>query len=128
MDNYLDVFLAYILEYAANLTQLRLCILSFSFFANRRGQHPTTNDRNVEFYLEFLFRCIAVKQEDWHTIILMMMILTINTTTDTNTDTTTNTTTTTANNNNNNNNNNKLETITNGSFTGEQNVALLFPV
>ena len=50
--------------------------------------------------------------------------------TDNNTDTTATTTTTTANNsnNNNNNNNNKLETITNRSFTGEQNVALLFPV
>ena len=65
-------FLAYILEYAANLTQLRLYILSFSFFANRRGQHPTTSERNVQFYHEFLFQCIdciAVKQEERHTII-----------------------------------------------------------
>ena len=73
-------------------------------------QKRTTSERNVELYLEFLFHCIAVKQEEWHTRILMMMILTINTNTDTNTDnytdTTTTTTTTTANNNNNNNNNN----------------------
>ena len=84
LDNYLDVFLAYILDYAANLTQLRLYILSFSVFANRRGQHPTTSERNVELYLEFLFHCIAVKQEEWHTILLMMMILTIDTNTDNN--------------------------------------------
>ena len=75
MDNYLDVFLAYILDYAANLTQLRLYILSFSVFANRRGQHPTTSERNVELYLEFLFHCIAVKQEESHTILLMIMII-----------------------------------------------------
>ena len=51
-----------------------------------------------------------------------MMIITINTNTDNNTDNNNN------NNNDNNNDNNKLETITNGSFTGEQNVVLLFPV
>ena len=84
MDNYLDVFLPYILDYAASLTQLRLYILSFSVFANRRGQHPTTSERNVELYLEFLFHCIAVKQEEWQTILLMMMILAINTNTDNN--------------------------------------------
>ena len=55
-------------------------------------------------------------RSQWHIIIiLMMMIITINTNTDNN-------------NNNNNNNNNKLETIRNGSFTGEQNVASLFTV
>ena len=77
MDNYLDVFLAYILDYAANLTQLRLYILSFSVFANRRGQHPTTSERNVALYHDFLFHCIGVKQEESHTILLMMIILTI---------------------------------------------------
>ena len=54
-----------------------------------------------------------------------MMIITINTNTDNNTDNNNNNNN---NNNDNNNDNNKLETITNGSFTAEQNVALLFPV
>lgn len=53
-------------------------------------------------------------------MILTLMIITINTNTDNNT----------GNNhkNDNNNDNNKLQTIANESFTGEQNVALLFPV
>ena len=129
MDNYLDVFLAYILDYAASLTQLRLYILSFSVFANRRGKHPTTSERNVELYLEFLFHCIAVKQEEWYTILLMMMTLAINTNTDNNnTNDNNNDDNNDNNNDNNNNNNNKLKTIANGYFTGERNVAPSFPV
>ena len=49
------------------------------------------------------------------------MIITINTNTDNNNGNN-------HNNDNNNDNYNKLQTIANGSFTGEQNVALLFPV
>ena len=57
----------------------------------------------------------------------MMMILTINANTDKN-NTNDNNNDDNNDNNNNNNNNNKLETITNGSFTGQQNVVPSFPV
>ena len=130
-----------ILDYAANLTQLRLYIPSFSVFANRRGQHPTNSERNVELYLEFLFHCIAVKREEWYTILLIMMTLAINTNTDNNNNNNNDNTNDNNNDNNNdndnnnnnnnsynNNNNNKLKTITNGYFTGERNVAPSFPV